>query len=37
MWEQGIMLKHNVNAADIGRLVVHGGTANADLAAVGAF
>ena len=34
MREQGVMLKHNIDAAGIGRLVVHR-AANADLTAVG--
>ena len=37
MREQGVMLKHNIDAAGIGRLVVHNRAANADLTAVGGF
>jgi hypothetical protein len=35
MREQGVMLKHNIDTAGIGRLVVHNRAANADLTAVG--
>src|SRR5215471_733782 len=37
MREQGVMLKHDIDAADIGRLVVHNRAADADLTAVRGF